>query len=109
MPGAIKRAARNRYLEFPGQIRKFMIAKEMIVHPPDKRFGVYEFRAVDPGKRAASDVAGNIPARSCRRQSHFGESLEDGGHVFNANVMELDALAGRHIAGVFSVTNGKLP
>src|SRR5882757_9867879 len=59
---AVLRATGDRYLEFPWQVREFMITEEMVMYLFDKRFRVYKFGAVDPGQRASGYVSGNVTA-----------------------------------------------
>ncbi len=104
--GAVERAARNRDLELARQVRELAVVEEVVVHGERQRLGVDELVRRDAGERAARDVARDVAAGARGREADAAQLLEDGGHVLDADVVELNVLPRRHVAGVPRVDGG---
>ncbi len=105
---AAVRARGDGDLVLARQVRVLRVAVEERRHLVQQRRHVEQLVVRDAGHGAAGDVAHRVAAGAHRRQPHLAQPLEHGRQGAELEVVELDRLPGRQLAGVAAVSGGQL-
>ena len=89
---AVHGAAADRGLELARQVRERRVAEVARGHLADVRRAVDDLVGVDAGERAADDDARAVAAGLGRAETDRLEPFPDGGHVLDADPVQLDVL-----------------
>ena len=100
-------AAGDRDLVLAGQVVELGAAVHHRGGRLDQRRGVEHLVGVEPGERAAGDVAGDVAAGAEGRQPARGQRGEDRGQVLHPDPVELDVLAHREVGHPARVSLGE--
>jgi hypothetical protein len=106
--GAAVAAARDRHLVLAGEVGELLGPGHAGLDRQQVRGGVEPLAGVDPGHRAAEQVADGVPAGLEAAQADPVQLVEDGGHVLDHDPVELDVLAVGDVGQVAAVAPGQL-
>jgi hypothetical protein len=99
-------ATGHRHVEFPREITISAVANQFLRQSGNQWTGVQHFIRAEARHRAGHNVAHIIHARLHRCQGDVFHSAKDDGHVFDADLAELDLLARRQIEDAVAVRRG---
>src|SRR5262245_50056954 len=105
---APRAAARDRHLELAREVVVSGVAGHERGRLQHQRRGVDQLVGVEPGDRAARDIARDVAARAHRGHALEPERLEDLGQALERHPVELDVLADRDVRDPVAVPFGEV-
>ena len=100
---AVLQASRDGHVELAGQVGVFPVAHEHIGKLPGDGRGVQQFVGSETGSGTADDGANVVHAGLQRNQAHGIQSLPDVRHLLDAELPQLNLLAGGEIGEPLAV------
>src|SRR5260370_37698912 len=95
--GAPRTAAGDRNLELARQVIKFRIAAKLPVELQRQRSSIAVLVRVETRERASGNIARDITASACGRQSHPPQRLKNVRQRFDSHPMQLHVLPHRNV------------